>query len=117
MLWDPIHHLLAYFTSGCGGSASTLLRYSGKPPVAIAQTDLSVVRTQQGLTIGSTGEHIRALLGQPTISLDPQDRNRVGYTYNSPGNGCNGKQKFIPFSLNFVLENNRVVFVEEDRGC
>jgi 6-phosphogluconolactonase (cycloisomerase 2 family) len=100
--YDPKSHAALYYPSKDSEGTFTL-RLIGPPPRAIQPLDLAL-HTKSGISLGSSADSVVAALGKPKIVR-----------------GC-GRQRYIylrsregePESLQFTIDNGRVIEIFED---
>ena len=101
VLYDPAHRTAFYAKGCCAWRGFALTANAGPPPQAVANADLSGVRTMRGVALGMTAAGVQRIYG-PANSYDTKGRPGVttlSYTTmktkpNEPGAACAQFQSF-----------------------
>ena len=103
--YDPRTGFALHYPNTDSGGTFTL-RLSGPPPPGVPRHDLSELRTASGIKLGTRADTVVSMLGEPKI-VKGCGLQRYVYLRNSDGE---------PTSLEFTIDDGRVVEIFEDFG-
>ncbi len=120
VVYDPARHIAFYEQGCCSADEVVAAADVSPPPKTVVTRDLSGLRTARGIRFGSTAADVMRIYGlsKPLSVAGHPGLQMLAYTTWAPFKSLDAaSQAKCGQMQNFILRENRVVFIQFENGC